>query len=142
MSGVEDEHAVEEFSTETADPAFHNRVCTRFSDRSLDDLDARAGEDRVEHAGELGVPVADQEFELRSMIAEVHDQIPCLLADPVCGGMCGDAKDVYPAVDVFDDREAVQPGEEHGVAVKEVAGENSVCLAAQEIRPGGARASW
>ena len=26
MSGVEDEHAVEEFSTETADPAFHNRV--------------------------------------------------------------------------------------------------------------------
>ncbi|HZA15563.1 MAG TPA: hypothetical protein VE645_01480 [Pseudonocardiaceae bacterium] len=76
------------------------------------------------------------------MIAEVHDQIPCLLADPVCGGMCGDAKDVYPAVDVFDDREAVQPGEEHGVAVKEVASENSVCLAAQEIRPGGARASW
>jgi hypothetical protein len=32
--------------------------------------------------------------------------------------MCGDAKDVYPAVEVFHDREAVQPGEEHGVAVK------------------------
>jgi hypothetical protein len=32
--------------------------------------------------------------------------------------MCGDAEDVYPAVDVFDDREAVQPGEQHGVAME------------------------
>jgi hypothetical protein len=56
--------------------------------------------------------------------------------------MCGDAKDVYPAVEVFHDREAVQPGEEHGVAVKEVARENSVSLATQELRPGRARASW
>src|SRR5918997_423218 len=109
MSGVEDEHAVEEFSTETVDPALHDRVCTRCSDRSLDDLDALAGEDRVEHAGVLGVPIADQECELRSMIAEVHDQIACLLGDPVRGGMCGDAKDVYPAVEVFHDREAGQP---------------------------------
>src|SRR5436309_10883092 len=76
------------------------------------------------------------------MIAEIHDQIACLLADPVCGGMCGDAKDVYPAVNVFHDREAVQPGEQHGVAVKEVASENPVCLAAQELRPSGAQASW
>jgi hypothetical protein len=50
--------------------------------------------------------------------------------------MYGDAKDGYPAVEVFHDRAAVQPGEEHGVAVKEVASENSVCLAAQELRPG------
>jgi hypothetical protein len=56
--------------------------------------------------------------------------------------MCGDAKDVYPAVEVFHDREAGQPDEEHGVAVKEVARENSVSLATQELRPGRARASW
>lgn len=120
---------------------FHDRVRAGRLDRGCDDLDALAGEDRVEHAGELGVPVADQEFKLRCMVAEVGEQVVGLLGDPVCGGMCGDAKDVDPAVDVFDDREAVQPGQQHGVAVKEVAGENSVCLAAQELGPGGARAS-
>ena len=61
MSGVKDEHAVEEFSTEAAYPAFHDRVCAGRPDRSLDDLYTFAGEDRVEHAGELRVPVADQE---------------------------------------------------------------------------------
>ena len=45
-----------------------------------------------------------------------------------------------PAVGLLDDREAVQPGEQHGVAVEEVAGENPVCLAAQELGPGGTRA--
>jgi hypothetical protein len=64
MLGVEDEHSVEEFSMEAADPAFHDRVCSECSDRGFDDLDAFAGEDRVEHASELGVPVADQECEL------------------------------------------------------------------------------
>ena len=53
VSGVEDEYSVEEFSAETAYPAFHNRVCPGRPDRSLDDLDALTSEDRVEHAGEL-----------------------------------------------------------------------------------------
>ena len=61
VSGVDDEYSVEEFSTEAAYPAFHDRVCSGRPDRSLDDLDALTGEDRVEHAGEFGVPVADQE---------------------------------------------------------------------------------
>src|SRR6185312_8291584 len=126
MPGIEDDHAVEEFSAKTADPAFHDRVCTRCPDWRLDDLNTLAGEDRVERAGELGVPAANQKFDLRNVIAEVHEQVAGLLGDPACGGMCGDAKDVYPSVDVFDDRETVQPGEEHGVAVKEVASENSV----------------
>lgn len=108
MSGVKDEHSVEEFSTEAADPAFHDRVCAGRPNRSLDELYTLAGEDRVEHAGELRVPVADQEFELRTKVTEVHEQIACLLANPVCGGICGDAQDVDPAVGVLDDRKAVQ----------------------------------
>jgi hypothetical protein len=111
MSGVKDEHSVEEFSTEAAYPAFHDRVCSGRPDRSLDDLYTFADEDRIEHAGELRVPVADQEFELRNKVTEVHQQIACLLANPVCGGMCGDAEDVYPAVGVLDDRKAVQARE-------------------------------
>jgi hypothetical protein len=38
MSGVKDEYSVEEFSTEAAYPAFHDRVCSGRPDRSLDDL--------------------------------------------------------------------------------------------------------
>jgi hypothetical protein len=49
-------------------------------DRRLDDLYTFAGEDRVEHAGELPVPVADQKFELCNKATEVHEQIACLLA--------------------------------------------------------------
>ena len=142
MSGVKDEHLVEEFSTEAADPTFHDRVCAGRPDRRRDDLYTLAGEDPVEHAGKLRVPVANQECELSTKVTEVHQQSACLLANPVCGGICGDAQDVYPAVGMFDDREAVQPGEEHGVAMEEVAGENSVCLAAQELGPGWAGASW
>jgi hypothetical protein len=58
-----------------------------------------------------------------------------------CAGVCGDTEDVYPAGGVLDDRKAVQAREEHGVAMEEVAGENSVCLAAQKLDPGWTRAS-
>jgi hypothetical protein len=61
MSGVKDEHSVEEFSTEAAYPASHDRVGAGRPDRSLNDLYTLAGEDRIEHAGELRVTVADQE---------------------------------------------------------------------------------
>jgi hypothetical protein len=50
----------------------------------LDDLYTLAGEDRVEHAGEVRVPVTDQEFGLRNKVTEGHEQIACLLADSVC----------------------------------------------------------
>jgi hypothetical protein len=71
------------------------------------------------------------------MVAEVYEQIAGLLCGPVCSGMCGDAEDVYLAVGVLNDCEAVQPGEQYGVAMEEVAGESSVCLAAQKFGPGG-----
>jgi hypothetical protein len=50
-------------------------------------------------------------FDLRNKVTEVHQQIACLLAKPVCGGMCDDAQDGYPAVGVLDDRKAVQARE-------------------------------
>lgn len=142
MPGVEDEHPVEKFSTEAAYPPFHDRICTGRPDRSRDDPYPLAGEDRVEHAGELRIPIPDHEPELFHTIAQVHEQSAGLLGDPVRGGMCSDTEDVDPAGGVLDNCEAVQPREEHGVAMKEVAGENPVRLAAQELGPGGTRASW
>jgi hypothetical protein len=64
------------------------------------------------------------------MVIEVHEQVAGLLGDPVCGGMCGDAEDVYPAVGVLNDREAGQPGEEHGIAMEEVARQDPTRLGA------------
>jgi hypothetical protein len=142
MSGVEDQHSVAEFSAETAGPAFHDRVCAGRPDRSRDDLDVLAGQDCIEHAGELRVPVPDHELELFTTIAEIHEQVAGLLGDPVCAGMRGNAEDVDPAGGVFDNREAVQPGEQHGVAVEEVARQDPTGLGAQELGPGGAGASW
>src|ERR1700704_2942974 len=94
VAGVEDEYLVDEFSTATPDPAFHDCVRTGCLDWSLNDLDGLAGEHGVEHAGELRVPVADQEPELHRAVAEIHDQVPGRLSDPVRGGMCGDSEDM------------------------------------------------
>ena len=130
MAGVEDEYLVEEFSTATPDPAFHDRVRAGCLDRCLDDLDGLAGEHGVEDAGELRVPVADQKPELRRTVAEIHDQISSLLSDPVAGGMCGDAEDMYPAGGVLDNRETVQSGKQHGVAMEKIAGQDPFRLSA------------
>jgi hypothetical protein len=91
--------------------------------------------------GEVRVPVADQERGLRHMVAEVLEQGAGLLGDPVRGGMCGDAEDVSPAGGVFDDRDAGQPGKEHGVAVEEVTRHDPTRVGAQKRRPDGAGGS-
>src|SRR6266704_2703341 len=43
--------------------------------RSLHDLHSLAGEDIVEHAGELGVTVPDEEAEGADPVCEVHEQV-------------------------------------------------------------------
>ena len=126
MAGVEDECPVEEFSTQAANSSFHDRVCAGRLDRSLDDLYARAGEDRV--------AVADQEPELRRAVAEIHDQISGLLSDPVRSRMCSDTDDMHAGGGVLDNREKVQPGQQHGVAMKNRR-PGSLLLAHAGIRP-------
>jgi hypothetical protein len=66
-------------------------------------------------------------------IAEVHEQIASLLANPVRGGMCGDAENVYPAVGVLNDRKAVQSREEHSIAMEEVTRQNPARLGTQKV---------
>jgi hypothetical protein len=74
VSGVEDERSVEEHSTATADPAFHDRVRAKCLDP-----DALAGKDRVD-ACERRVPFADQEPEPRRTLAEIYDKVASLLS--------------------------------------------------------------
>jgi hypothetical protein len=48
----------------------------------LTNLDALAGEDLIERAGELGVTVADEEAERGDLVTEIHDDVPGLLCCP------------------------------------------------------------
>ena len=70
-----DQEVVEAFAAQRADEAFRDRVRPWCPYRGADDPDVGTGEDRVERGGELAVPVADQEPELRGVVAEVHEQV-------------------------------------------------------------------
>ena len=61
VCGIDDEDPVEDLPAQAAHSAFHDRVRPGCLDRCLDDLDALGLEDGIEGAGELGIPVADQE---------------------------------------------------------------------------------
>jgi hypothetical protein len=56
--------------------------------------------------------------------------------------MCGDAEDMYPAGGVLDHRETVQPGQQHGVAMEKVAGQDPFRLRTQELTPRWTAAPW
>jgi len=58
------------------------RNSSRGSAAGLYYLQALAGEDPVECAGELGVAVPDQEAEGADPVAEVHEQVTGLLSGP------------------------------------------------------------
>ncbi len=117
VPGVDDEHPVKDFPPQAAYPAFHDRIRVGYLDRRRDDLNALAGEDRVEHAGELPVPVTDHERELFHTLTKVDEKMTCLGGDPVAGWVSGDAEEVHPAVGLFDDCAAVQSRQQHGVAL-------------------------
>jgi hypothetical protein len=87
-----------------------------------DDPDAYVGEDGVEGAGELAVPVPEQEFDRVGVVGEIHEQVPGLLRHPVTGRVGGDAEQVHPSGGQFDDEQAVQPGEQQGFHGEEVGG--------------------
>jgi hypothetical protein len=75
MSLVPDHCLVEQFASAAADPAFDDRVRAGRSDGTAQDPDPRAGEDRVEGSGELGVAIAEQERDSGDVLVEVHEQV-------------------------------------------------------------------
>ena len=101
----------------------------------FDDADADRGEDGVKRGGELGVAVPDEEPELVPGVVEGHEQVAGLLGQPGAGGVGGDAEDVHAAGGVLDDEERIQPVQGDGVEVEQVAGQDGVCLRAQELAP-------
>ena len=54
---IDDQYPVEQLMAEGADPSFGDRVCPRCLHRCVKDVDAFAGEDRVEGVGERAVAI-------------------------------------------------------------------------------------
>jgi hypothetical protein len=73
---------------------------------------------------------------------QVHQQVAGRLGNPLACRVGGEAEDVYPACVYLDHEERVDPAQQHGVDVEEIAGRQSRRLAFQEFVPGGAVASW
>lgn len=133
---VGDQHLVQALSAGAAHPALRDRVRPRRPDGRLDDPRAGRGEHPVEHGGELGVPVPDQEFEAVSVILEVHQEITGLLGHPRARGMGGDSGQVHAPGAMLNEEQHVQAAQEHRVDVEVVRGEDRLRLGLQERPPG------
>jgi hypothetical protein len=85
------------------------------------------------------MPVADQEPEVRSAVAQIHQEITDLLGGLRPVRVRRDPENVHIAAADFDDEQAVQvPQGEGAVHVEEVGGEHGRGLRVQEL----VRESW
>jgi hypothetical protein len=82
--GGEDEDLVEAVGADGADPALGEGVGVRSLNGRPDHLDAVGAEDLVEGVAELAVSIVDEEPE-PLLVAELHDQVACLLRGPASG---------------------------------------------------------
>src|SRR5258707_5029810 len=86
MALVDDQDPVQELASDAAHEAFGNGIRLWRSRWRLDHLDAGRVEHRVEHGGELGVAVSDEEPETPAGLVEVHHQVTGQLGEPDTGG--------------------------------------------------------
>lgn len=140
MSGVEDEHSVEQFSAEAADPAVHDCICPGRADRGLDNLYIFAGEDSVDHAGERGVRSRITNVNCATRPSRSMSRVrACWATQPAVGCAvtprmwtlrvaCSTTAKQYSLVS-----STVSQWKKSQARIP-------VCLAAQELRPGGTRA--
>src|SRR5664279_3522806 len=140
MPLVDDQKMIEAFTPYGADESFGERVGPWRPYRRPDHPGADVGEHAVERRGELRIAIADQEPERRSPLAQIHDQVACLLSNPRPARMTGTPEDVHASSVGFHYEEDIQPSQEHGVDVEEIARQQPVRLRAQELPPGQARA--
>ena len=109
MASVHDQDPVEAVGPDGTDEALGDRVRFWRSHWRLDDLDAFAGEDGVEVAGELAIAVADQEAKRSLSLLERPGELARLLGDPWSGGVGGAAGEMDAPATQLDEEEHVQP---------------------------------
>ena len=135
LLATDDQQLIEALPANRADPAFGDRVGVGRLHRRADDLAAGGAPDIIEHPGELGVSVADQELPRRSLIAKIDQQIASLLGNPQSRGMVGDATKMHPPAAKFDEEQHMQLAQPDSIDGEEVARDDPGGLLTQERPP-------
>ena len=139
MTPTPDQHPIQTLLPHRPHPALGERVGIRRLNRGLDDLDAVSGEDVVEGAGELGIPVTKEEPRGGRALRPFHlyREFPCPLDDPSSVRMVGDASDPDLPRMQLDEEQDVEGLEAHGLHREEVSRDDAGGLGSKERSPGG-----
>lgn len=135
LGATEDQEAIEAIPTYAADPAFRVGIRVRRADRCAEDRDVFALEDAVEGAAELRVPIMDQEARPLAAVAEIHQQVACLLAHPHRVGVARTREVLDPARADRDEEQHVQPAQPDRIDREEIAGEHCLNVLSEERAP-------
>ncbi len=142
MAAPDEQQPIQALGAGGADPPFCVRVRGRRPHGRHQHLGTLRAEHVVEAAGELRVPVADQEAYLPSPLPQHQQQVAGLLGDPGAVGIGGHAGQVHTSRVQFDEEQDVEPPQEDRVRGEEVARHDPGGLLAQERPPGGGRPPW
>ena len=121
MGLVPDEGAVQQLAAASADPAFGDRIHAGRPDVAEHGPDAGVGQDRVERGGEVRAAVTDHELDPVRLLAEVHEEIACLLGGPLPGRMPRDSEDADAPGRVLYHRQDIGLGAVEQVDCEEIA---------------------
>jgi hypothetical protein len=140
LSVSENEHPVQDFTPDGADPPLRMGIRPRRPHRREKHLDRFVGEDRVERGGELGVPIADQEPAPADAVLQAQEQGTGLLATTLrLGGCEGHAEQVDPAAGHLQHHQHLPPLQDHGVDGAAVHRQHPVGLGAEDLLAGDRR---
>src|SRR5438552_7855963 len=89
VAASQDQGPVQALGSDRANPALGVRIRVGRADRGEDHPRTLRAEHLVEGAGELPVPIVDQEPHLRQAPLKIHGQVPRLLGDPCGVGVIG-----------------------------------------------------
>ena len=136
MSTVRDQDPIEALASDGADESLSDGVCLWGPDRRADHTHALSVEDRVEGSRELAVVVADQTLERSLAVGERAHEVPRLLGRPCTVWVLGQAGEVHAPGSELDEEQHVDPPQRDGVDREEIARDDALCLAADELTPG------
>src|SRR5215211_4422248 len=132
VTAPHDEDAIEAVVADRAHPALSERVRVRRLYRRSDHRDAFRAEDFVEGAAELSVAVVDQQSEVASFLAGLHDEVASLLRDPGAVWVGCGSDELESARREREEEEHVDPLQAERLDCEEIARERAGGLLAQE----------
>jgi hypothetical protein len=135
MRLIDDQHLVQAFFPDRADPPF--RVCVRIRGmtRNGDHMDTYRPEHRVVGMAELLVVVADQKVDGWFAPADLPHHLACLLGDPGVVRMGGAARKVDLSAADFDEHQHIDSLQKQGVDGEIIAGQQLILVVRHQVPP-------